>query len=90
MGRLINSGQAETLDDAYDQACWANKEIRELLIKQQAPAPSANAVDAVQRAKAAAKATGGAPAAGFKPNAGTEGGSIRDTIRAAVNSQRGI
>jgi hypothetical protein len=90
MGRLINSGQAETLDDAYDQACWANKEIRELLIKQQAPQPSVNAAEAVQRAKAAAKATGGAPAAGFKPNAGTEGGSIRDTIRAAVNSQRGI
>jgi hypothetical protein len=91
MGRLINSGQADDLDDAYDQACWANKEIRELLIKQQsAPTPSANAADAVQRAKAAAKATGGAPSAGFKPNAGTEGGSVRDTIRAAVNAQRGI
>jgi hypothetical protein len=89
MGRLINSGQAEDLDDAYDKACWANKEIRALLIKQQS-APSANAADAVQRAKAAAKATGGAPSAGFKPNAGSEGGSIRDTIRAAVNSQRGI
>jgi hypothetical protein len=89
MGRLINSGQAESLDDAYDMACWANKEIRGLLIKQQAPNPSVT-VDAVQRAKAAAKATGGAPSAGFKPNAGSEGGSIRDTIRAAVNSQRGI
>jgi hypothetical protein len=91
MGRLINSGQAEGLEDAYDQACWANKEIRELLIKQQAPAPIAqNAADAVSKAKAAAKATGGAPAAGFKPNAGTEGGSIRDTIKAAVAGQRGL
>jgi hypothetical protein len=89
MGRLINAGQAESLDDAYDMACWANKEIRALLIKQQA-APSVNGADAVQKAKAAAKATGGAPSAGFKPNAGAEGGSIRDTIRAAVNSQRGI
>jgi hypothetical protein len=90
MGRLINSGQADDLDDAYDKACWANKEIRALLIKQQAPVASADAANAVQRAKAAAKATGGAPSAGFKPNAGSEGGSIRDTIRAAVNSQRGI
>jgi len=90
MGRLINSGQADDLEDAYDQACWANKEIRELLIKQQAPQPSVNAADAVQRAKAAAKATGGAPSAGFKPNAGTEGGSIRDTVIAAVNRQRGL
>lgn len=89
MGRLINSGQADDLDDAYDKACWANKEIRALLIKQQAPPPS-NGADAVSKAKAAAKATGGAPSAGFKPNAGSEGGSIRDTIRAAVNSQRGI
>lgn len=89
MGRLINAGQAESLYDAYDMACWANKEIRALLIKQQA-APSVNGADAVQKAKAAAKATGGAPSAGFKPNAGAEGGSIRDTIRAAVNSQRGI
>lgn len=90
MGRLINSGQAEDLEDAYDKACWANKEIRALLIKQQAPPPSVNGADAVSKAKAAAKATGGAPSAGFKPNAGSEGGSIRDTIRAAVNSQRGI
>jgi hypothetical protein len=91
MGRLINSGQAETLEDAYDQACWANKEIRELLIKQQAaPQPSAQAADAVQRAKAAAKATGGAPAAGFRPNPGTEGAPLRETIVAAVRAQRGI
>jgi hypothetical protein len=91
MGQLISSGQAENLDDAYDKACWANKEIRALLIKQQQPVVStANAADAVQKAKAAAKATGGAPSAGFKPNAGAEGGSIRDTIRAAVNAQRGI
>lgn len=91
MGKLISSGQAEDLEDAYDKACWANKEIRALLIKQQAPVvPTANAADAVQKAKAAAKATGGAPAAGFKPNAAPEGGSIRDTIRAAVNAQRGI
>lgn len=90
MGQLINSGQAEDLEDAYDKACWANKEIRALLIKQQAPAPSANAADAVSKAKAAAKATGGAPSAGFKPNAGTAGADIRSTIVAAVNAQRGL
>jgi hypothetical protein len=92
MGRLIDSGQAETLDDAYDKACWANKEIRALLIKQQQVAtPSAKADDAVQRAKAADKATGGAPSAGFKEAPAVKpGASIRDTIRAAVNAQRGI
>lgn len=90
MGRLINSGQAEDLADAYDKACWANKEIRELLIKQQA-APSAKPADAVQRAKAADKAIGGAPSAGFVPASAIKpGASIRDTIRAAVEAQRGV
>lgn len=93
MGRLIESGHADTLEDAYDKACWANKEIRDLLIKQQtAPTASAKANDAVQRAKAADKATGGAPAAGFVPSASAvkAGASIRDTIRAAVDAQRGV
>lgn len=92
MGRLIETGQAQNLDDAYDMACWANKEIRALLIKQQAMPQSAKAEDAVQRAKAADKATGGAPAAGFSPAAPkvAAGASIRDTIRAAVDAQRGV
>lgn len=94
MGRLLDTGQAVNLDDAYDKACWANKEIRDLLIKQQsATAPKAQkADDAVQRAKAAAKATGGAPAAGFTPSQQlvAPGASIRDTVLAAVNAQRGL
>jgi hypothetical protein len=89
MGRLMTAGMAEDLEDAYDKACHANKEIRALLIKQQT-APSANAADAVQKAKAAAKATGGAPSAGFKPNPGTEGAPLRETIVAAVRAQRGL
>lgn len=93
MGRLMEAGQAESLEDAYDMACWANKEIRALLIKQQAiPQSAAKAEDAVQRARAADKATGGAPAAGFSPAAPkvAAGASIRDTIRAAVDAQRGV
>lgn len=92
MGRLINSGQAENLEVAYDKACWANKEIRELLIKQQAVSSSAKpAEEAVQRARAADKAIGGAPSAGFVPkSAPAPGASIRDTIKAAVEAQRGV
>lgn len=92
MGRLMQSGQADTLDDAYDKACWANKEIRELLIKQQSPVvASVKSADAVQRARAADKATGGAPSPGFtQAPAAKAGASIRDTIRAAVEAQRGI
>lgn len=90
MGRLIETGVASDLQDAYDKACWNNAEIRALLIKQQMPAASGvKAVDAVQQAKAAAKAVGGAPSAGFKPDATASNLSIRDTIRAAVEAQRG-
>lgn len=92
MGKLIDSGQAETLDEAYEKACWADKEIRTLLIKQQSASTSiAKADDAVSRARAADKATGGPPSAGFKEQPKVQAGaSIRDNIVAAVNSQRGI
>lgn len=90
MGRLIEMGAATDLQQAYDMACWNNQEIRGLLIKQQMPAPSgAKAVDAVQQAKAAAKAIGGAPSAGFKPDKTPQNLSLRETIRAAVDAQRG-
>jgi hypothetical protein len=90
MGFLINSGKAEDLQSAYDMACRMNPEIHGLLIKQEAT-PSAKPADAVQRAKAADKAIGGAPSAGFVPTSPVKpGASIRDTIRAAVEAQRGV
>jgi hypothetical protein len=35
MGDLIEKGFAKGLDDAYDQACWSNPEIRGVLTKRQ-------------------------------------------------------
>lgn len=91
MGFLINSGKAGDLQDAYDKACRMNPEIYDLLIKQQAVVPSAKPAGALQRAKAADKAIGGAPSAGFIPTSPVKpGASIRDTIRAAVEAQRGV
>ncbi|MGF6431487.1 hypothetical protein [Bradyrhizobium sp. CCBAU 21365] len=94
MGHLMNSGQAASMEDAYEKACWANPEIRALLIRQQAaPAPAAKADDAVSRARAAAKATGGTPPAGLAAPTGLQvpaGASVRDTVVAAVNAQRGL
>lgn len=94
MGHFMNTGQAASMDDAYEKACWANPEIRALLIRQQAaPAPAAKADDAVSRARAAAKATGGTPPAGLAAPTGLQvpaGASVRDTVVAAVNAQRGL
>lgn len=81
MGRLMNSGYAESMDDAYEKACWANPEIRNLLIKQQAaPASDQSAkVAAATQARAASKSITGSPI----PNASAKGPdiSLEDEIR---------
>jgi hypothetical protein len=85
MGRLINSGYATDLSDAYDKACWANAEIRGLLIKQQSvtAAPSAKAA-AANQARAASKSITGSPI----PNASVKGpqSSLEDEIRQLMDS----
>ncbi|UQD69214.1 hypothetical protein JEY40_24675 [Bradyrhizobium japonicum] len=86
MTRLLQAGAAETLEDAYDKACWANTEIRNLLIKQQAPAasdPSAKVAAATQ-ARAASKSITGSPV----PGAGNKGPSIslEDEIRQLMDA----
>jgi hypothetical protein len=86
MTRLLQAGAAESLEDAYDKACWANPEIRNLLIKQQAaPAndPSAKVAAATQ-ARAASKSITGSPV----PGAGSKGPSIslEDEIRQLMDA----
>lgn len=86
MGRLMNSGYAENMDDAYEKACWANPEIRNLLIKQQATSvsdPSAKVAAATQ-ARAASKSITGSPI----PNASAKGPetSIEDEIRQLMDA----
>jgi hypothetical protein len=85
MGRLINSGYAEGLEDAYEKACWANPEIRNLLIKQQSVTTDPGAkVAAATQARAAAKSITGNPI----PGAGSKGPatSIEDDVRAAFDA----
>lgn len=85
MGRLINSGYAESLDDAYEKACWANPEIRPLLIKQQSPVSDASAkAAAATQARAASKSITGSPI----PKAGSKGPetSIEDEIRQLMDA----
>jgi hypothetical protein len=92
MATLMSAGKAQTLKEAYDAACWLNPETRTILIREQATSANpAKAAAAVNQAKAAAKAVGGAPAPGFKPAApGHDPNlSLRDTIKAAMSAQRG-
>ena len=64
MAALIRAGRAQTLEAAYDMACWARPDIRALLIKQQGSGPSNGRTPqqrAADQARNAAKATTGAP-----------------------------
>ena len=85
MGRLINSGYAESLEDAYEKACWANPEIRPLLIKQQSTVSDVSArAAAATQARAASRSITGSPI----PNASAKGpqSSIEDDVRAAFEA----
>jgi hypothetical protein len=66
MALLITNGRADDLKQAYDMACWAHPEIRALLIREASAKPaSVSETDRARRtaseARAAAKATVGAP-----------------------------
>lgn len=75
-------GQAMTLEDAYDAACWANKEIRAILQQREA-AKAANASQAsTQRARQASSSIRTQPASG---GAAGPDGSIRGDILAAMS-----
>ena len=89
MALLLQNGKAGSLKEAYDAACWLHPEIRTMLLKEQSAAPN-NAAAATQ-ARAAAKAVGGAPSAGFNPSdkpAYNPNETTRDTIVAAVRAQK--
>jgi hypothetical protein len=79
MGRLIQSGSAQTLQDAYDKAIWALPETRSKLLEKEAQALSKRQADEAAAARKAAAANvtrRGTPPAVQKP------GSMEDTIRA--------
>jgi len=88
----IQSGRAATLKDAYEQAIWADPDIRPLLIAAQAPKPAApdpareRAAQDQRKAAEAARASGsvtGAPAPGSQAPREPPG-SVRDSIQAAI------
>lgn len=94
MSALLQGGQAKDLQDAYEQAIWANTGIRSTLISAQtAQAQEKRVSEQTARAEAAKKAAGsviGAPGGAKAPansNGGT--GNLRDDIRAAIRTVQG-
>jgi len=93
MAALLESGKAETLKDAYDQAIWALPDIRSTLTAQQlSDAEAKRLADSKQRtdaAKRAAVSVTGGPG-GVKPPANGAGDrSLRDEIKANLAAATG-
>jgi hypothetical protein len=91
MAALISTGQANSLQAAYDAACWLNPAVRAILLAEQATKPTQKSAGAVHQARAAAKAVSGAPASGSRPMSGSgdPNQSRRDLIKQAIAEQRG-
>lgn len=87
MAALMESGRAESLQDAYDKAVWANPETRKLMLAEQQVAESAKAAEKAALARKAAVtnvATRGTPPAARPATQG--GGTMEDTIRANLRA----
>lgn len=84
MGVLMETGAADTLENAYEQACWANPTIRQKLIQsQQAEAEAKRKADerkAVEAKRNAGVSIKGAPAAPIGAASGKKE-SVGETLR---------
>lgn len=92
MGQLIQAGTAKSLDEAYEQATWANKAIREHLIgEQREAAETAKAAEVAKARKAQAASVTGSPipgAAGLNGK-GDPKATARDDVQAAWDELSG-
>ena len=53
---LLQTGEAQTLEDAYDQAIWSNKELRQKMLESQQASQAAKVVAEKNRTAKAARA----------------------------------
>lgn len=90
MGRLISAGAAKDMQDAYDQATWANPVIRQQLLEAQSEAAKATQAAQVAKARqASAVNLSGSPIPGALNGAGTKGQSVHDAVRNAFAEAEG-
>ncbi len=85
MGQLIQAGAAKSLEDAYDQATWANPAIRSHLMQEQTEATQRQKAAEAQRATLATRASvRGSPLTGAALNGkGDPKANALDDVRAA-------
>jgi hypothetical protein len=83
MAALLKSGQAQGLDDAYEQATWGRPEIRASLMEAQEAKRKAEAARRAKDAQAAAVSVRGAP------HGGSGLPAPKDSLRAEIESLYG-
>jgi len=83
MDLASQQGKQITLQEAYDRACWANPEIRNVLTKRQQAEQAQQVNQTAQRAKrAAVSVSGSAPPSGSQTSGG---GNLRDDLEFAFS-----
>ena len=91
MGRLIQSGEAEGLKDAYEKAVWLNPDIRESTLSEQEAAKEAERKaqerERTEKAKKAAGSVTGAPGLAGNPSRPAPK-SIRGALEQAFEEAR--
>lgn len=82
MAKLLETGLAANLQEAYERAVWSRPDVRQSLIEQERAEAQRKAVEQANaaRAKTAAVSVKGSSPASVVP---AQGGSLRDTIAAA-------
>jgi len=93
MSQLIKAGAATTLEDAYQKACWADPEIRPLMLQAQASAAEQQRQSAarakVQQARNASGSVTGSPSPGATSGRGASPKTLRDGLAQAWDDLAG-
>jgi hypothetical protein len=83
---LLNNGQAQDLQDAYDQAIWANPQTRKVMMEQSQLQSNTQRAADLNKNRAAASAVRGAPGAVSVAPAADKG-NLRAQIEAAMGGR---
>lgn len=85
MAVMLQSGMAQSLQDAYDKAVWARPELRQSLVEKERTEAEKRATEQAQRTKAKSAAVG---VKGSPPNSSgalPANASLEDTVAAAMD-----
>lgn len=89
MQTLLANGQAETLKEAYDQACWASPEIRKSLQAETIKASTEQKRKEIEGKRNAAVSVTGSPATPSGNSQGNQEKSLREIISQSYDSVNG-